>query len=541
MKKEMIPKYILIMFLFFISIVIFIQNFIFSSSFAFLSLRNIDDLMFQECLYKYHGSSGINLLFMNEYGYGWIFWFTIYVITYPAHILFEATGVAWPLIVLPRMYSLFLCIMCSLLCYKILSVYTKNEWIKMVVVFFMPLFPSGAFFAERFSTVPQVVFFSMMAVYIIVREKTFERKDLRLALCFFSLAMATKVSAVVIAPLLVMLILARYNWRITWYNVKVWLCEAFLAILVMAAGMSPIIVLAPLDFRLAKQSIGILTTFWMNNQGHADMLSNFTKSITITFTSGMAIFLCICLLILIVKGIKILRCDRNSVLGWDYIIFPFGYYLGMIYLSLTIPTEPDYVFAYATAISFVLPMGLLVFDDMRKTYYKKIVVVIMMAVFLYQTCFHVVNIKTGAYYNILKCFQNKENSAVEQDNIISMQNVVENLDIPIVNYYIDIRGPVNFYSHYEYDNIGYWQVLRDDLGDYQDEDVNLIVLSKRCIGFYSETEFERIIYHMSPQKQEQLILDRNARQNLLINRQYLGEKWDMIYEDNQVYMFVKLQ
>lgn len=95
--------YITIIFSF--AIVILIENFVYSKTFGVLCLRCIDDVAFQFSLHKYHSFRGIQLLCMNDYGYGWIFWFPMTLITWPLQYIAENTGVVWPLIVAPSVLT----------------------------------------------------------------------------------------------------------------------------------------------------------------------------------------------------------------------------------------------------------------------------------------------------------------------------------------------------------------------------------------------------------------------------------------------------
>ena len=96
-----------------------------------------------------------------------------------------------------EMYALFFAVSCSIVAYKIIGKYTQNKWIRLAVVISLPMFPAGARFAGRFSTVSVGSFFAMLAIWLIIRRDTLERKDLRCALLCFAIAMGIKLSAVV--------------------------------------------------------------------------------------------------------------------------------------------------------------------------------------------------------------------------------------------------------------------------------------------------------------------------------------------------------
>lgn len=537
MVKGKFPKYLLILALTGVTIIIFIENFIFSSDFTLLSLRSVDDGAFQDSLHKYHSWAGIELLSMNDYGYGWIWWFPLYLITYPAYLLFEATGVSWLLIILPRMCSLCFGVMCSVLCYKLISIYTKNEWIKMAIVFMMPLFPVGATYVGRFSTVSQVAFFSILSIYLVAKNETMDRKRLRYSLLAFAIAMATKVSAIVAAPLLVLLVLARYKWEFSRENFKVWISEALLAIFVMIVLMCPIILLAPVYPQEAKNSFEILLTYWIKNQGIADIVSNFKFCCTLLNFKWVAALLNLGLLGMAILGILKLRKDKDKIINWDYVLFPVGYYIGIFYLSATVSSQTGFIFMYATAVSFVAPFGILLFDNLNSDRWRGGGYCIKVVTALCCLC-QILTIKS--YGNIFSHYQVGMESKEKVESLMNMEKAVEELHMDEINYYVDWGWMSNFYSYMEHEeDIGHCQAIWDNFGELTDETINLVALSKHSTGFQDDNQFEESIKNMELQQQEQRKEDRRARLELVQNGRYLNRDWMLIYEDDNAYIFKK--
>ncbi len=542
-KTKLLPRYLLFTVMISFSLIFFLENFVFGTSFSLLSFRNIDDMAFHSSLQTYHNCSGIQLLYMNDYGYGWLYWIIIWLITYPAHLLFEATGISWLLIVLPRMYSLALCIGCSVLCYKIVDIYTKNEWIKMAIVFLMPLYPTAGEFAGRFSTVPQVAFLSMLSIYLVIKKDLLDRKSLRNAMLIFALAMATKVSAIVTAPLLILLVLSRYGWRFTWTNIKVWITEGLLAVVVMLVTMSPIIALAPLDFEMAAQSWDMLLSYWLSNQTKGDVAVNFTNSILFTYSPGMALVLEGGLLLLAAYGMRQIKKNKYEIYHWDYVILPIGYFIGVIYLSFSIGNGFLYVFMYATSISFILPFGLLLLDHIKvskERLLNALIVFVTIGISVWQIAIIGGRIEKKQTYNVFNYFQKGIVSKQDIANMRNMEEVVSQLDLPQVNYLIDSYSIINFYNSFEHDNVGYALTIFNNFGTIALEDANLIVLSKKSVGFYSDSDFKKAISQMDTETQEQYRIDRETRITLVETAQFLDQNWTLIYEDDNTYMFARL-
>lgn len=538
---KFIPKYFLIGILGYITLLIFIENFVFSSGFDVLSFRCIDDVAFQSSLNKYFGLHGKDLLFMNDYGYGWLYWFPMVILTLPAKLLFETTGIAWPLLVLPRMQSLFFAVCCCILAYKIISRYTKNEWIRIAVVLLMPLYPSGAYYAGRFGTVNQAAFFSMLSLWLVIRNDELTRSDLRWALLAFAAAMGTKASAVVAAPLLALLILNRYRWKFTRANFRVWIPEIVLAIAAMVFFMSPAVILAPFAWEQAKGSARAIGSYLLANQNAGGMENplNILSYVTFRWT---AVLFALLLVGLAGIGAYMIKRGEEELVWRDYLVIPAGFFVGILYLVLTIKTGLTYAFSYGTAISFVLPMGLLCLERLVPRKHKlRTLLVPIAAIFLVviQLGFMDKQVKHQRHDNIFRYFQAAEESKAEVEKIASMRRAIEAEEMESVTLFMDYQSPIMLYNSYDYDNITYSQTIWNDLGTATTPDTNLLILSKKSAGFQSEEKFQTGISNYDEAQKAAANTDRESRVSLVDQGVFMGEAWDMIYEDEYSYIFVK--
>lgn len=538
-KSLSVPFILLIIVLTIFSVFIFFENFFFSSTFKLLSFRCIDDIAFQSSLNAYYKYNGVSqLLYMNDYGYGWIYWFPIFVLTYPAHILFELTGIAWPLIAIPRMSSLFFGVMCSFICYKAISIYTKNEWIRLAVVLLMPLFPAGGYFAGRFGTVNQVAFFSMLSVYCVIRKDVLSRLDLRKALFSFAVAMGTKASAIVVAPLLVLLILSRYRWKFNLSNVKTWLIESMLAVIVMVACMSPAIILAPFVPVLARQSLSVLWNYLKGNQALTGELWGFVNALNIVMYRPMVIiFSCLLALLGVWGTIKIIT-GNNQIVYQDYVCLSIGLFIGLFYLSLTVNTGTTYIFNYSTAITFILPFGLLLLEMVPK---KNFIIFVSVLCCVIQIGFMLNKIKLQSAYNIAEYYWSKVNNQEEIEKSYMMAAEVEQLNLDVVNLYVDSRSPSTFYHPFEHENVGDFLYIFDNFDDGigRNYDINLILLSKKSPGFLEDESFEKVINSYTEEAKNTARKDRECRQMLVNQHEFCDVNWELLYEDEYNYLFAK--
>ena len=204
--------------------ILFVENFIFSSSFATLQLREIDDVAFQYSIRNMHEAISAfkldGLIKLNDYGYGWIYWIIVGLITYPFYLLALLTDCYVPLISIPRQISLAFVIGSAFFIYKSLSVYSKNEFLKFMAMILLMSFPAFGYFGLRFGTVSQVMFFSILTFYLTIRKDDHEKKDLKSIAIAAAACVGTKISGALILPLIGFILADRMKWSINKDNFK---------------------------------------------------------------------------------------------------------------------------------------------------------------------------------------------------------------------------------------------------------------------------------------------------------------------------------
>ncbi len=200
-----------------ILVILFIENFIFSSGFDILRFREIDDVAFQDTLRRAHlaisSDRFSHLLVINDYAYGWIFWFPLVIVTYPFYLLSEHFLIDWPLIVFPRQISLGFGIASLFLLRKILKKYETPEWGAAACVFVFLLFPSFGFSSLRFGTVNEVLFFCLLSLFLSVADDLSRLRGRLFIAISLALAGGVKLSGLLIAPLVVVMVVIRYKYR----------------------------------------------------------------------------------------------------------------------------------------------------------------------------------------------------------------------------------------------------------------------------------------------------------------------------------------
>lgn len=204
-------------------LLLFIQNFIFSSSFDVLSLRSIDDYAFQAVLREHHENITsfrvFNLLELNDYGYGWLFWIIHITLTFPFYLT-SLAGIDFLLISMARNISL--CFMIGSCFFLFLSVkmYTKDKYIPFISILLFMSYPYFAFAALNFKTTAQETFFCILTFYLIIRNSALSKKDLKCISLSFAACLGTKLSTALLAPLVAIFLIDRFGFKIDKVNLK---------------------------------------------------------------------------------------------------------------------------------------------------------------------------------------------------------------------------------------------------------------------------------------------------------------------------------
>lgn len=197
--------------------VLFVENFVFSSSFAYLGFREVDDVAFQTTIRNVHlkvlGGTIGKLFNINDYAYGWVYWVTISVVTFPLFLLSHFLGVDWPLIVAPRQISLLFAVLSMLVLRKILKSFSAPEWLAAGAVLMFALLPTTGYFSMRFGTVNAVMFFSMLAVYFAMRDRELDKPELIRISMTLAVSGAIKLTGLLVAPVVFYFVLKRLKGR----------------------------------------------------------------------------------------------------------------------------------------------------------------------------------------------------------------------------------------------------------------------------------------------------------------------------------------
>lgn len=518
------------------SLGILAENFV-VASFDYLIVRSVDDVAFQYVLRQCYAKRGLDLFLMNDYGYGWIYWFPMFILTYPSQYIAIHYGIEWPLIVLPRIQSLIFAVGCFILCYKI--AYKINGRVgggARICALLMPLYPTGAYFAGRFGTVNQVAFFSMLSVWLVIKNQELDRKKLRYAMLAFAVALGTKASAIVVAPMLVLLVLSRYHWKFTWTNIRIWIEESILAGFCFILFASPAIILAPLNMENAKRSLTVFAFYLSGNQGKTDFFSNLDGMIRMS--TYQWIFLVLIFLLIIESCIT---CKEEKKLS-DIAALAIGCIIGMLYLCMTIPTGAIYVFMYATACSFVIPLGLCFFERFHQRKYIKIAVLCLVA--MIQIIYVGKKVYTYDGTNVCYYYQKYLREGQAKIDLINTTReiVLGAAKGDEVSYVEDHLGPLGFLSSLNSERtvFEYTAFEGTDFSVWENVDFEFYIMSKESMDCFPEHEFEDAIKELEGEEREIRLKNREIKMAMLRGEIIWDHVWQIIFENDDIYILQRV-
>ncbi len=476
---------------------IFFQNFLFSQSFSSLHLREVDDLAFQISLRTIHQKISHfridSLLKLNDYGYGWIFWIFTGLITYPFYLISLVCECYFPLIALPRQISLLFTAGTVFLVYKIISIYTKDEFTKLCALIFFLSFPAVGHFAGRFSTTPMVMFFSALTVFLAVRKNDYEKKDLRQIAISAAICIGTKLNGIMIIPLVGLILADRLHWQLNNQNLRKAGFFLLNLILFSILFINPSLFLSPF---IPSYLTRYIESVQYNS--HLAVQEDFISTLYGTLESGyFNHFLIIPVISLMLTGFW-----HSRKIGLDLLFATILVILLMAFLVKMNSMGPLYnvnysmVFIYLITLCFV---GFSFIKDSRKWLKNTVMVMfIVISITLNFGNFHHVTFSPARYFFL------------KSDPIILAQLKAEDemrkiIADPKNNSEKRINVLMSHYAIFPYTNLDRGKNVNlkfsfDDLSNESKIDYDYVVLSKRSSYLLNEVEFSKFISNLTDQK-----------------------------------------
>ncbi|MDG1436739.1 MAG: hypothetical protein P8P83_03010 [Rickettsiaceae bacterium] len=512
---------------------LFIQNFILSSSVDLLNFRNVDDLAFQQYLRGAH--ENFQFLNLNGYAYGWMFWFPLVIITYPFYFLSINFGIDGPLIVIPRLMSLLFVFGTAFNLFKIASIYTKDSFLKSIILLLFLSFPSTGYFSITFGTAAQVMFFSSLTFYCTARKIALTKKDLALIAVLMAMTAATKLNGLLILPVVSLLIADRLYWRVNRQN----LINAiyFISILFMS-----IVFLSQMEISVVLNQIEKTQT----NYGNELSLQNLLLDGIVSKTLHPFIFIAM-LFGILVQCLKQRQENRPRQRDFIYILFTFV--LSIIYLVLTIKMGAFFMVVYFTAVSFLLVLGVLPLEYLCKKF-KYILGVLILIINIVGNWHQIVlskdNISNSVFWN---SYYKKSQDKKIKEQLLSQKILQQKLgspdsyknglcilrekQVPLIYSSLkqNVACDIRVYSNLEEVLNRKWLVKVYDV----------IAIYKKGIAFLNEDEFTKLTESADNNIALQYKKHRDLVQEFVETKTLKNVKYDIFFEEGDVIYFKKRQ
>ena len=521
-----------------IFVFLFVQNFIFSSSFDILLYRSIDDYAFQKVLRECHENifyfkKPLSLFVINSYGYGWLFWIIHVVLTLPFYLI-SILGSDFLLISMARNISLFFMIGSCFVFFKISKLYTKDKYIPYFIILFFMSYGFFAFSAMSFRTIAQSCFFCVLTLYLTLRNKEISKKDLKYIAISLSACIGSKLSTALILPLIAILLLDRFNFNFNKENFKksVYFLKYLIPFSIFFSN--PSLFYSPFKSQLLTNYLDIMSHHLnaiKTNYGDSSSLFEIFKSAFFEnyLNKYLMSFSLLVLFLKLINDIKNLRKNKFDFLY--YFIFLISLSL---YLVNNIKMGASYVANYFFSFSFILILSLVYLDKFK----PKITYALLIALF-FLNIFLNFNQATNYYFE----FFTKKNSQITKNNFSAqydMQKLV-GPDDQKMNILADAHSP-SIYSDfrknrktiYVYDNIS---VVKDWLPA---ENFDYILLSRNSV-INSSDEYFKIKYENSSPDIKKILLDSRNIVDVLIKKNIFDKaKYNLIYDKYDLLLFKKI-
>ena len=333
---------------------LFVENFIFSEGFGLLGFREVDDVAFQTSLRAVHEALRAGhfdkIFALNDYAYGWVFWAPMAVLSFPFYVLQQATGIEWPLIVLPRMVSLAFTGLSLVVMRRLLRQLAVPEWACALALLIFLLTPAMGYFSLRFGTVSPVAFFSLAAVYLALRDDVDCETSVRQSLLCLAVGGGIKLSGLLVLPLVGVLLLIRLRRAgLPWVST---LFKPGLKFLVLLALLTnPQFIAAPFKPQIWPKYWGTLSQIIEGTRvpsGPADPVQRLYLGALGTPCNALA------MAILAAGWLFVVLRDRAR--RWDFVAIVAVVGLVALYLAVSVKNHLS-VGSYFTSVAFLAILG----------------------------------------------------------------------------------------------------------------------------------------------------------------------------------------
>jgi len=517
-------------------LLLFVQNFIFSSSFDILMFRSVDDFAFQKVLRSGHEDIiyfKIDKLFkLYAYGYGWLFWITHIIITFPFYLI-ALLGSDFLLISMSRNISLFFMIGSCFFLFKSIKIYTKDKYIPFISILLFVSYPYFAFSALSFRTIAQASFFCILTFYLVIRNSILSKKDLKYVALSFAACLGTKLSTALFAPLVAIMLIDRFGFKINKNNFKNALY--FLKYFIPSAifFINPSLFVAPFSWHLFTKYRGVMSYYFQNVQNNhgsgGDFLENFINAFRSDFLNQYV--LTAFLLMFFIKIIFDIRNKKQNKFDNLYIL-TFLVFVS-IYLCFRIKMGATYITNYFFSFSFLILFPITVLNIVNN-FVKYTVLTLLVTI---NITLNFDNIKNSYLHYQDKYYSENVQRSLNSQN--ELQKLLGDQDQKL-KLLIDYRAPV-IYSNFR-DNIDTISIF-DNVSvveKWSQSEFDYILLHNDSRMMIDEKDFKNLSVNADPKLKTIWIESRRIIKSLMNTGQFRESKYKIIYNKNKLILFKRI-
>lgn len=516
---------------------LFYQNFLISSSLGLTGLRDIDDLAFQSVLRKVHllllNGDFAGIWQINDYAYGWIYWFPVGVVTFPFYLLSHYAQIDWPLVVFPRQMSLMFAVLSLLVMRRLLRRAGVPEVGVAAALAIFCLFPTLGYFSMRFGTVNAVMFFSLLSFYFAWDDKPSTARGRFLALLALAVAGGIKPSGLLIAPLIGGLILVRLADRSIIGIVRAIALPSIVFILALIVFINPAFISIPVDATVWPHYKGILLSILETTKTAADATPPIWRLYKGVFGSNLNA----CAILLLAVGIVIFGVKEKSERAATVVVV-LSVLIMCSYLMLSVKSAGS-IGSYATAGLFLMLLGVLGWVRVRG---GLVVLGAVIALMVADAALRIDQqlhsrpslwghfayfVKDGGMEGAYQDAQAVDNCAAELGNRGWSGHVFS-------DYRLSLQS--NSLTHPNTCFSVAWDSL-SPAGRYCDRPVDFLVLDKKAPGALSLSEFEKYLKDKDEKLVARLRTDRASREAIERDGAFNGQHFELACEHARVKVF----
>ena len=509
---------------------LFTENFIFSQTPELLSFRSVDDQWFQAYIREIH--NGNKWYGLNHYNYGWIFWFPLAVVMYPFYLLSIHSDIYMPLLVLPRQISLMFVMGTAFVLYKIAGRYTQDKFLIAIILLLYLSYPATGYFSLRFGTIGQNMFFTALTYYLAIICKKSDKKSIFIVAFSFAVAVATKITALLLGPLIFLILAEKFNWKINKKNIITGL--KFLGIFTLS-----FLYLAQINIPIFISNIKVLllaTSLETPSELLLRGVATYTLhpiTFVIVLTGLLAIYLPI--------------RNKQTRMPKDFLFIFLTLTASAAYLVFTVKSGSWYVCYYFAVVSFLLPLGVLYLDrfKVQTKYALGLGMVFLNVILNFNNIIGFEKNWEKITWNIYYMKPKDElivNKISSQDNILKIINnsSCSLKQLNIIRDYFSIA----VYSPLRTNILVKESIVVEDWPNalkrqHNVEHWDILGFDKRTVGFLSEHGVIAYLKNWAPPAVARFKKDRIFVQNFLKHKSINGCRYKILWEDKNLVYFVE--